>query len=210
MVHFKDSFTVFWFFENMYLKIIKQLDFISTLRVYMAECNFSLAKQVLKCQRYGGGWLPGCSEVHLCVFRANNWKCEFRNFSDVPCSLNMHVSRVIYQLSINKWSSEYQNPESAARNVFPVPHRISTTASVQLSALARAPLEKQPCEGERMKWEGLRDVGNVKEDYSNTIWRNHREEGQFLSVGRNKHSPTSESLLLECIPVYLESIKLHK
>lgn len=117
MVHFKDSFTVFWFFENMYLKIIKQLDFISTLRVYMAECNFSLAKQVLKCQMYGGGWLPGCSEVHLCVFRANNWKWEFRNFSDVPCSLDMHVSRVIYQLSINKWSSEYQNPECSTECV---------------------------------------------------------------------------------------------
>lgn len=176
----------------------------------MPECNFSLAKQVLKCQRYGGEWLPGCSEVHLYVFRANNWKCEFRNFLDVPCSLDMHVSSAIYQLSINKWSSEYQIPENEAGNVFPVPHRIITTASVQLSARVRAPLEKQPCQGDRMEGEGLRDVGNVKEDYSNTIWRNHREEGQFLSVGRNKHSPTSGSLLLECIPVYLESIKLHK
>lgn len=57
-----------------------------------------------------------------------------------------------------------------------------------------------PSRNSHAKMAGLREVGNVKKDYRNTIWRNHREEGQFLSVSKNKHSPTSGSLLLECIP----------
>lgn len=45
--------------------------------------------------------------------------------------------------------------------MFPKPHRVRTTASVQLSALVKVSLEKQPCQDGRMKGAGLREVGKV-------------------------------------------------